>query len=89
MQYAFIVLIANWYGVGTGIMAGLLTESCSLSREPYILSFFQVCCDYILAFMHLDWQDYLQTESWTSERIHNSCNCQRSFSFSGRVIFIG
>ena len=26
-----------------------------------------------------------KTESWTSERIHNSCNCQRSFSFSGRL----
>lgn len=29
----FIVLAANWYGVGTGITVGLALESCSLSRN--------------------------------------------------------
>ena len=46
----FIVLIANWYGVGTGIMAGFAYGILQFIQEPYILSFFQVCCDYILAF---------------------------------------
>ena len=49
----FIVLIANWYGVGTGIMAGFAYGILQFIQEPYILSFFQVCCDYILAFAAL------------------------------------
>ena len=49
----FIVLIANWYGVGTGIMAGLAYGILQFIQEPYVLSFFQVCCDYILAFAAL------------------------------------
>lgn len=81
----FIVLIANWYGVGTGIMAGFAYGILQFIQEPYILSFFRCAVITYLHLRHLDWQDYLQTESWTSERIHNSCNCQRSFSFSGRL----
>ena len=49
----FIVLIANWYGVGTGIMVGFAYGILQFIQEPYILSFFQVCCDYILAFAAL------------------------------------
>ena len=37
----FIVLIANWYGVGTGIMAGFAYGILQFIQEPYILSFFQ------------------------------------------------
>ena len=46
----FIVLVANWYGVGTGITVGLAYGILQFIQEPYVLSFFQVCCDYILAF---------------------------------------
>lgn len=46
----FIVLIANWYGVQTGILCGLAYGILQFLQEPYVLSFFQVCCDYILAF---------------------------------------
>ena len=49
----FIVLIANWYGVGTGITAGLAFGILQFIQEPFVLSFFQVCCDYILAFAAL------------------------------------
>ena len=49
----FIVLIANWYGVGTGVMVGLAYGILQFIQEPYVLSFFQVCCDYILAFAAL------------------------------------
>lgn len=35
----FIVLIANWYGVGTGIMAGFAYGILQFIQEPYILSF--------------------------------------------------
>ena len=44
----FIVLVANWYGVGTGITVGLaygILQLCTF--------LFQVCCDYILAFAAL------------------------------------
>ena len=49
----FIVLVANWYGVGTGITVGLAYGILQFIQEPYVLSFFQVCCDYILAFAAL------------------------------------
>lgn len=49
----FIVLIANWYGVQTGILCGLAYGILQFLQEPYVLSFFQVCCDYILAFAAL------------------------------------
>lgn len=49
----FIVLVANWYGIGTGITVGLAYGILRFIQEPYVLSFFQVCCDYILAFAAL------------------------------------
>ncbi len=49
----FIVLAANWYGVGTGILVGLAYGILQFLQEPFVLSFFQVCCDYILAFAAL------------------------------------
>ena len=49
----FIVLVANWYGVGIGITVGLAYGILQFIQEPYVLSFFQVCCDYILAFAAL------------------------------------
>ena len=49
----FIVLIGNWYGVQTGIFAGLAYGIMQFLQEPYVLSFFQVCGDYILAFAAL------------------------------------
>ncbi len=49
----FIVLIANWYGVGTGILVGLAYGILQFLQGPYVLSFFQVGCDYIFAFAAL------------------------------------
>ena len=49
----FIVLVANWYGAGTGVFVGLAYGILQFIQEPYVLSFFQVCCDYILAFAAL------------------------------------
>lgn len=49
----FIVLIGNWYGVKTGILVGLVYGILQFLQEPFVLSFFQVCCDYILAFAAL------------------------------------
>ena len=49
----FIVLVANWYGVGTGLFVGFAYGILQFIQEPYVLSFFQVCCDYILAFAAL------------------------------------
>lgn len=46
----FIVLIANWYGVKVGILVGFAYSILQFIQEPFVLSFFQVCCDYILAF---------------------------------------
>ena len=46
----FIVLVANWYGARTGVFVGLAYGILQFVQEPYVLSFFQVCCDYILAF---------------------------------------
>ncbi len=46
----FIVLIGYWYGVKVGILTGLVYGIFQFLQEPYVLSFFQVCCDYIFAF---------------------------------------
>lgn len=49
----FIVLVANWYGVRAGVLVGLAYGILQFLQEPYVLSFFQVCCDYVLAFAAL------------------------------------
>lgn len=49
----FICLIGYWYGPGVGILTGLAYGILQFIQEPYVLSFFQVCCDYILAFAAL------------------------------------
>lgn len=49
----FIVLIANWYGARTGILVGFAYGLLQFIQEPYVLSFFQVCCDYVFAFAAL------------------------------------
>lgn len=49
----FIVLIANWYGVKTGILVGFAYGLLQFLQEPYVLSPFQVCCDYVFAFAAL------------------------------------
>ena len=50
---SFIVLVANWYGVRTGILVGFTYGMLQFLQEPYVLSLFQVCCDYVLAFAAL------------------------------------
>ncbi len=49
----FICLIGYWYGTGAGIMTGLAYGILQFLQEPYVLSFFQVCCDYVFAFAGL------------------------------------
>lgn len=49
----FICLIGYWYGTGVGIMTGLAYGILQFLQEPYVLSLFQVCCDYVLAFAAL------------------------------------
>ncbi len=49
----FLVLIGNWYGAGTGILVGLAYGVLQFIQDPYYLTFFQVCCDYLLAFAAL------------------------------------
>ncbi|MDD7740634.1 MAG: energy-coupled thiamine transporter ThiT [Fusicatenibacter sp.] len=49
----FIVLIAYWYGPKTGILVGFSYGLLQFIQEPYVLSLFQVCCDYVLAFAAL------------------------------------
>lgn len=49
----FIVLIGYWYGLRVGLLTGLVFGVLQFLQEPYVLSFFQVCCDYFLAFAAL------------------------------------
>ena len=46
----FIVLVANWYGVKTGILVGLAYSILQFIQEPFVLSLFQVFWDYIFSF---------------------------------------
>lgn len=49
----FICLIGYWYGARIGILTGLAYGILQFLQEPYVLSLFQVCCDYVLAFAGL------------------------------------
>ncbi len=49
----FICLVGYWYGVKAGVMTGLAYGILQFLQEPYVLSGFQVCCDYVLAFAAL------------------------------------
>ena len=53
LSMLFIVLVANWYGVKTGLLVGFAYGMLQFLQEPYVLSVFQVCCDYVLAFAAL------------------------------------
>lgn len=49
----FIVMTGYWYGPKTGILVGFTYGILQFLQEPYVLSLFQVCCDYLLAFAAL------------------------------------
>ncbi|WP_295762356.1 energy-coupled thiamine transporter ThiT [uncultured Oscillibacter sp.] len=53
LSMLFIVLVANWYGVKSGVLVGFAYGVLQFLQEPYFLSLFQVCCDYVLAFAAL------------------------------------
>lgn len=53
LSMLFIVLVAHWYGVKTGMLVGFAYGILQFLQEPYFLSLFQVCCDYVLAFAAL------------------------------------
>ena len=53
LSMLFIVRVGNWYGVKTGVLVGLAYGVLQFLQEPYFLSLFQVCCDYVLAFAAL------------------------------------
>ena len=53
MSMLFVVLIGYWYGVRTGVLVGFAYGILQFLQEPYFLSLFQVCCDYVLAFAAL------------------------------------
>ena len=42
MSMLFIVLVANWYGVKTGVLVGFAYGMLQFLQEPYVLSVFQV-----------------------------------------------
>ncbi len=53
MSMLFICLVGYWYGPFVGILTGLAYGILQFLQGPYVLTFFQVCCDYILAFAAL------------------------------------
>ena len=53
LSMLFIVLVGNWYGVKTGVLVGFAYGVLQFLQEPYFLSLFQVCCDYVLEFAAL------------------------------------
>lgn len=59
----FIVLIGNWYGVQAGILVGFSYGILQFIQEPYVLSLFQVCCDYVLAFAALGVSGFFRKSS--------------------------
>ena len=56
----FITLVGYWYGLGTGILVGLSFGILQFLQEPYFLTFWQVCCDYLLAFAALGFSGFFR-----------------------------
>ena len=66
MHMLFIVLVANWYGVGTGVLVGLAYGILQFIQEPYVLSFSKCA---VIIFWHLQllvWQDFCKKEARTA-----------------------
>lgn len=51
----FICLVGYWYGVKTGVMAGLAYGILQFLQEPYVLSGFQVCATMCSRLRRWDW----------------------------------
>ncbi len=49
----FICLIGYWYGPWVGVATGFVYGILEFIQEPIVLTPFQVCCDYFLAFAGL------------------------------------
>lgn len=49
----FVCLIGYWYGPAIGCMTGFAYGILQFLQEPFVLSFFQVGCDYLFAFTGL------------------------------------
>ena len=49
----FICLIGYWYGLRVGLTTGFAYGILQFLQDPYVLSVFQVCCDYLFAFAAL------------------------------------
>ena len=84
----FIVLIANWYGVKTGILVGFAYGIIQFIQEPYVLTFFQVCCDYILAFAALGVAGFFAKSKYgirSGKGIHNRGTGKRRIPCHRRV----
>lgn len=46
----FVTLVGYWYGAKTGLLVAFVYSILQFLQGPYVLSPFQVCCDYLLAF---------------------------------------
>ena len=49
----FITLVGWWYGLGPGLLVAFTYGILQFLQGPYVLSAFQVCCDYLFAFAAL------------------------------------
>ena len=56
-------------------------DCCSLSRGPYVLSLFQVCCDYVFAFAALGVAGFFgKKKNRAADRVYCSCAGEGYFS---------
>lgn len=86
LSMLFIVLVGNWYGVKTGVLVGLAYGVLQFLQEPYFLSLFQVCCDYVLAFAALGLSGlFRKPEERSFDRVHCGGAGPWLLPLSGRV----
>jgi len=53
LSMLFICLPGNWYGLAVGLLVAFVYGILQFLQGPYVLSLFQVACDYLLAFTAL------------------------------------
>lgn len=86
LSMLFIVLVGNWYGVKTGVLVGLAYGVLQFLQEPYFLSLFQVCCDYVLAFAALGLSGLFRE---TEERSFASGTLRRCWPVASSTLWAG
>ena len=86
----FLTLIGTWYGTWTGLLAAIAYGFLQMIVDPYIISFPQMLCDYVLAFGALGISGLFSGQKYDVIKGYVAgCIGRFVFSFLSGYIFFG